>query len=64
MEEDRVPFVFVGPEQFNNEETLDHLRAACPVRFVVDEAHCISEWDTIFARTTCDWVPWPMRWDA
>jgi ATP-dependent DNA helicase RecQ len=39
-----LEFVFLAPEQLGNEAVLASLRAAHPRLFVVDEAHCVSEW--------------------
>jgi ATP-dependent DNA helicase RecQ len=44
VEERELDFLFLAPEQFAAEDTLPRLRAAEPALFVVDEAHCISEW--------------------
>jgi|1186.fasta_scaffold00148_3 ATP-dependent DNA helicase RecQ len=44
LEDRELDFLFLAPEQFASDETLDRLHTAKPKLFVVDEAHCVSEW--------------------
>jgi ATP-dependent DNA helicase RecQ len=39
-----LEFLFLAPEQFSSGDTLERLRQASPSLFVVDEAHCVTEW--------------------
>jgi ATP-dependent DNA helicase RecQ len=44
IQEGKVEYIFLAPEQLGKEETIERLRSANVSLIAVDEAHCISQW--------------------
>ncbi|MDQ6760852.1 MAG: DEAD/DEAH box helicase, partial [Acidobacteriota bacterium] len=44
IEEGSVEYIFLAPEQLRKPDIIESLQSANVSLFVVDEAHCVSEW--------------------
>lgn len=44
IQEGKVEYIFLAPEQLGKSETLERLRSANISLIAIDEAHCISQW--------------------
>src|SRR3954447_12827026 len=44
IQEGKVEYIFLAPEQLSKQETLERLQSANVSLIAIDEAHCISQW--------------------
>jgi len=44
IQDGKVEYIFLAPEQLNKDETIERLRSARVSLVAIDEAHCISQW--------------------
>jgi len=44
IQDGKVEYIFLAPEQLSKPETMERLRAANVSLIAIDEAHCISQW--------------------
>jgi ATP-dependent DNA helicase RecQ len=44
IQDSKVEYIFLAPEQLGKEETIERLRSASVSLIAIDEAHCISQW--------------------
>jgi ATP-dependent DNA helicase RecQ len=44
IEDGEAKYIFLAPEQLRKRETVEHLQSGGVRLFVIDEAHCVSQW--------------------
>ncbi len=44
LEQGELEYMFLTPEQLSRADVLERVRQSKPALFVIDEAHCVSEW--------------------